>query len=194
MQANILFSLAKSIGETPGGLMRGLVKAGADVGPVVAAGMKEQREIQKLAKKEERAAMALDRAEKRGDADAIEKARDKYETIKADKEGRVISGEYSLAAARIAARPTTYEQLMSGLRQDKSYYKLVDGKPVFDVEKAYNTYQGTKSGNITEALMYQKYQDQIKNRLIDPSVTFEAWKLANGPEGSTAGWGNLDIK
>lgn len=195
MQANILFSLAKSIGETPGGLMRGLVKAGADVGPVVAAGMKEQREIQKLAKKEERAAMALDRAEKRGDADAIEKARDKYEQLKSDKEGRIISGEYSLAAARIGARPTTYEQLMKGLREDKNYYKLVDGKPVFDMEKAYNTFQGaSKSGNVTEALMYQKYQDQIKNRLIDPSVTFEAWKLTNAPEASTAGWGNLDIK
>lgn len=191
MQANILFSLAKSIGETPGGLMRGLVKAGADVGPVVAAGMKEQREIERLSKKEERAAMALDRAEKRGDADAIEKARDKYEQIKADKEGRIISGEYSLAAARIASKPTTYEQLIEGLKKDKSYYKMVDGKPVFDLEKAYGTYQGTKSGNISDALMYQKYQDQIKNRLIDPSVTFEAWKLTNGPEASTAGWGNL---
>lgn len=191
MQANILFSLAKSIGETPGGLMRGLVKAGADVGPVVAAGMKEQREIERLGKKEERAAMALDRAEKRGDADAIEKARDKYEQIKADKEGRIISGEYSLAAARIASRPTTYEQLMRGLKENKDYYKMVDGKPVFDIEKAYGVFQGTKSGNISEALMYQKYQDQIKNRLIDPSVTFEAWKLTNGPEASTAGWGNL---
>ena len=160
MQANILFSLAKSVGETPGGIMRGLTKGATEVGPAVMQGLKDQREIEKLNKKEERAMASLERAEKRGDTDAIEKARDKYEQIKADKEGRIISGEYSLAASRIASKPTTFEQVMSGLRGNKAYYKMVDGKPVFDTEKAYNTYLGTKSGaGISETTLLKEYND-----------------------------------
>jgi hypothetical protein len=160
MKANILFSLAKSVGETPGGIMRGLTKGATEVGPAVMQGLKDQREIEKLNKKEERAMASLERAEKRGDTDAIEKARDKYEQIKADKEGRIISGEYSLAASRIASKPTTFEQVMSGLRGNKAYYKMVDGKPVFDTEKAYNTYLGTKSGaGISETTLLKEYND-----------------------------------
>jgi len=160
MQANILFSLAKSVGETPGGIMRGLTKGATEVGPAVMQGLKDQREIEKLNKKEERAMASLERAEKRGDTDAIEKARDKYEQIKADKEGRIISGEYSLAASRIASKPTTFEQVMSGLRGNKAYYKMVDGKPVFDTEKAYNTYLGSKSGaGVSETTLLKEYND-----------------------------------
>ena len=161
MQANILFSLAKSVGETPGGIMRGLTKGATEVGPAVMQGLKDQREIEKLNKKEERAMTALDRAEKRGDTDAIEKARDKYEQIKADKEGRVISGEYSLAGSRIAAsKPSTYESLIGDLRKNKAYYKMVDGKPVFDVEKAYNTYLGSKSGaGVSDTTLLKEYND-----------------------------------
>lgn len=161
MQANILFSLAKSVGETPGGIMRGLTKGATEVGPAVMQGLKDQRDIEKLNKKEERAMTALERAEKRGDTDAIEKARDKYEQIKADKEGRIISGEYSLAGSRIAAsKPTTYESVISELKKDKRYYKMVDGKPVFDIEKAYNTYLGSKSGaGVSDTTLLKEYND-----------------------------------
>ena len=161
MQANILFSLAKSVGETPGGIMRGLTKGATEVGPAVMQGLKDQRDIEKLNKKEERAMTALERAENRGDTDAIEKARDKYEQIKADKEGRIISGEYSLAGSRIAAsRPTTYESVISELKKDKRYYKMVDGKPVFDTEKAYNTYLGSKSGaGVSDTTLLKEYND-----------------------------------
>jgi hypothetical protein len=160
MQANILFSLAKSVGETPGGIMRGLTKGATEVGPAVMQGLKDQREIEKLNKKEERAMASLERAEKRGDTDAIEKARDKYQQIQAELEGRKISGEYSLAAARISSKPTTFEQVMSGLRGNKAYYKMVDGKPVFDTEKAYNTYLGSKSGaGVSETTLLKEYND-----------------------------------
>ena len=161
MQANILFSLAKSVGETPGGIMRGLTKGATEVGPAVMQGLKDQRDIEKLNKKEERAMTALERAENRGDTDAIEKARDKYEQIKADKEGRIISGEYSLAGSRIAAsKPTTYESVISELKKDKRYYKMVDGKPVFDIEKAYNTYLGSKSGaGVSDTTLLKEYND-----------------------------------
>ena len=103
MQSNILFSLAKSLGETPGGLMRGLVRGGIDAGPVVDAAMKEQKEIKKLSKKEERATIALQRAEKRGDVDAIEKAKSNRETIEAELQGKHITGGYGIQAANIAA-------------------------------------------------------------------------------------------
>jgi len=103
MQSNILFSLAKSLGETPGGLMRGLVRGGIDAGPVVDAAMKEQKEIKKLSKKEERATIALQRAEKRGDVDAIEKARSNREAVEAELQGKHITGGYGIQAANIAA-------------------------------------------------------------------------------------------
>jgi hypothetical protein len=103
MQSNILFSLAKSLGETPGGLIRGLVKGGIDAGPVVDAAMKEQKEIKKLSNKEERATTALQRAEKRGDVDAIEKAKSNRETIEAELQGKHITGGYGIKVANIAA-------------------------------------------------------------------------------------------
>ena len=37
---------------------------------------------------------------------------------------------------------------------------MVDGKPVFDTEKAYNTYLGTKSGaGISETTLLKEYND-----------------------------------
>jgi hypothetical protein len=197
MQANILFSLAKSVGETPGGIMRGLTKGATEVGPAVMQGLKDQREIEKLGKKEERAMAALERAEKRGDTDAIEKARDKHQQIQAELEGRKISGEYSLAAARISSRPTTYEQVMKGLRENKAYYKLVDGKPVFDTEKAYNTYLGTRSGGaLSETTLLKEYNDLVTQGRIDPAlVSFQSYKASVGGNAgaATAGWGDLQV-
>jgi hypothetical protein len=197
MQANILFSLAKSVGETPGGIMRGLTKGATEVGPAVMQGLKDQREIEKLGKKEERAMAALERAEKRGDTDAIEKARDKYQQIQAELEGRKISGEYSLAAARISSRPTTFEQVMSGLRGNKAYYKMVDGKPVFDTEKAYNTYLGSRSGGaLSETTLLKEYNDLVTQGRIDPAlVSFQSYKASVGSNAgaATAGWGDLQV-
>ena len=197
MQANILFSLAKSVGETPGGIMRGLTKGATEVGPAVMQGLKDQREIEKLGKKEERAMAALERAEKRGDTDAIEKARDKYQQIQAELEGRKISGEYSLAAARISSKPTTFEQVMSGLRGNKAYYKMVDGKPVFDTEKAYNTYLGTRSGGaLSETTLLKEYNDLVTQGRIDPAlVSFQSYKASVGSNAgaATAGWGDLQV-
>ena len=194
MQANILFSLAKSVGETPGGIMRGLTKGATEVGPAVMQGLKDQREIEKLNKKEERAMASLERAEKRGDTDAIEKARDKYEQIKADKEGRIISGEYSLAGSRIAAsKPTTFEQVMSGLRGNKAYYKMVDGKPVFDTEKAYNTYLGSKSGaGVSDTTLLKEYNDL--GGQSGTGMDWNTYKATFGTKGAaTTGWGDLQV-
>jgi hypothetical protein len=193
MQANILFSLAKSVGETPGGIMRGLTKGATEVGPAVMQGLKDQREIEKLNKKEERAMASLERAEKRGDTDAIEKARDKYEQIKADKEGRIISGEYSLAASRIASKPTTFEQVMSGLRKNKAYYKMVDGKPVFDTEKAYNTYLGSKSGaGVSETTLLKEYNDL--GGQSGTGMDWNTYRATFGTKGvATTGWGDLQV-
>ena len=159
MQSNILFSLAKSLGETPGGLMRGLVRGGIDAGPVVDAAMKEQKEIKKLSKKEERATIALQRAEKRGDVDAIEKAKSNREAVEAELQGKHITGGYGIQAANIAAAAKVTDKTIAN--RDRA---------VDNATKKADTI--AKNNNVTTAAEYDAiYQPILQQELAALGLT-----------------------
>jgi len=140
--------------------------------------------------------MALQRAEKRGDADAIEKAQEKYDTIQAELKGRQISGEYSLAAARIG-KDSDYKDFMNNARYSPKFNTIgPNGKPVFDFEKAHQAYfmakgtGGAKTGD-------QAYKDYLEGKMPDvPGGLTRNQFIQNywsGEAPSSSGWGDLQV-
>ena len=86
------------------------------------------------------------------------------------------SGAVQLKAASMSAgKQSDYEAYISRAEKDPSFYTKVDGKPVFDFQKAHNSYWSSRStsGGLDQYTLYKAYASGIDTL---PNETFEMYK------------------
>jgi hypothetical protein len=85
-----------------------------------------------------------------------------------------------------AGKQSDYEAYISRAEKDPSFYTKVDGKPVFDFQKAHNSYWSSRStsNDLSENTLWKSFSSGIDTL---PNETFEAYKARKlGSAGGTS--------
>ena len=150
------------------GAKMGLEQYGKDVKDIKAEQRLLRQADQKLAE-----AQYL---QQRGDAEGAMKKISERENLIQDYNKLQYSGAVQLKAAAMAAgKQSDYESFMSRAEKNPKFYNKVDGKPVFDFEKAHNAYWTSKStsGGLDMDSLWKSYAAGLDTL---PNETFEAYK------------------
>ena len=130
--------------------------------------------------------------QQRGDAEGAMKKISEREALIQDYNKLQYSGAVQLKAASMAAgKQSDYESYMSRAEKNPKFYTKVDGKPVFDFEKAHNAYWGSRStsGGLDMDSLWKSYSSGLDTL---PNETFEAYKVRK--LGSGAGTAKVPTK
>jgi len=169
------------------GAKMGLEQYGKDVKDIKAEQRLLRQADQKLAE-----AQYL---QQRGDAEGAMKKISERENLIQDYKKMQYSGAVSLQAARIA-KESDYKDYMARAERNPKFYTKVDGKPVFDFEKAHQSYwlsKGTGGAKTGE----QAYKDYLEGKMPNVPEGLKKDQFLKdywSSEGSsTAGWGDLTV-
>lgn len=161
------------------GAKMGLEQYGKDVKDIKAEQRLLRQADQKLAE-----AQYL---QQRGDAEGAMKKIAEREALVQDYNKLQYSGAIQLKAAEMAAgKKSDYESFMARAEKNPKFYSKVDGKPVFDFEKAHNAYWTSKStsGGLDLDSLWKSYAAGLDTL---PNETFEAYKTRKlGTAGGTS--------
>ena len=114
--------------------------------------------------------------QQRGDAEGAMKKISEREALIQDYNKLQYSGAVQLkAAAMSAGKQSDYESYMSRAEKNPKFYNKVDGKAVFDFEKAHNAYWGSRStsGGLDQDTLWKSYTSGLDTL---PNETFEMYK------------------
>lgn len=161
------------------GLETGVEQYGKDIKDIKAEDRLLKQADQKLAE-----AQYL---QQRGDAEGAMKKIAEREALIQDYKKMEYSGAVQLKAASMAAgKQSDYESFISRAEKNPKFYTKVDGKPVFDFEKAHNAYWTSKStsGGLDMDSLWKSYAAGLDTL---PNETFEAYKTRKlGSAGGTS--------
>ena len=166
----------------------------ADIAEGAEAGLEQYGKDTKDIKAEDRLLKQADRKlaeaqylQQRGDAEGAMKKISEREALIQDYDKLKYSGAVQLKAASMSAgKQSDYEAYISRAEKDPSFYTKVDGKPVFDFQKAHNSYWSSRStsGGLDQDTLYKAYASGIDTL---PNETFEAYKARKlGSAGGTS--------
>jgi hypothetical protein len=155
----------------------------ADIAEGAEAGLEQYGKDVKDIKAEDRLLKQADRKlaeaqylQQRGDAEGAMKKISEREAIIQDVRKMEYSGAVQLKAASMSAgKQSDYEAYISRAEKDPSFYTKVDGKPVFDFQKAHNSYWSSRStsGGLDQDTLYKAFASGIDTL---PNETFEMYK------------------
>ena len=155
----------------------------ADIAEGAEAGLEQYGKDTKDIKAEDRLLKQADRKlaeaqylQQRGDAEGAMKKISEREALIQDYDKLKYSGAVQLKAASMSAgKQSDYEAYISRAEKDPSFYTKVDGKPVFDFQKAHNSYWSSRStsNDLSENTLYKAFASGIDTL---PNETFEMYK------------------
>lgn len=160
------------------GAIQGAEQYGKDV--------KDIKAEQRLLKQADKKLAEAQYMQQRGDAEGAMKKISERENLIQDYNKLQYSGAVQLKAAGIAAgKQSDYENYMARAEKDPSFYTKVDGKPVFDFQKAHNSYWSSKStsGGLDMDSLWKSFASGIDTL---PNETFEAYKVRKLGSGAGA--------
>jgi hypothetical protein len=166
----------------------------ADIAEGAEAGLEQYGKDTKDIKAEDRLLKQADRKlaeaqylQQRGDAEGAMKKISEREALIQDYDKLKYSGAVQLKAASMSAgKQSDYEAYISRAEKDPSFYTKVDGKPVFDFQKAHNSYWSSRStsNDLSENTLWKSFSSGIDTL---PNETFEAYKARKlGSAGGTS--------
>jgi hypothetical protein len=155
----------------------------ADIAEGAEAGLEQYGKDVKDIKAEDRLLKQADRKlaeaqylQQRGDAEGAMKKISEREALIQDYDKLKYSGAVQLKAASMSAgKQSDYEAYISRAEKDPSFYTKVDGKPVFDFQKAHNSYWSSRStsGGLDQDTLWKSFSSGIDTL---PNETFEMYK------------------
>ena len=155
----------------------------ADIAEGAEAGLEQYGKDVKDIKAEDRLLKQADRKlaeaqylQQRGDAEGAMKKISEREALIQDYDKLKYSGAVQLKAASMSAgKQSDYEAYISRAEKDPSFYTKVDGKPVFDFQKAHNSYWSSRStsNDLSENTLWKSFSSGIDTL---PNETFEMYK------------------
>jgi hypothetical protein len=165
----------------------------ADIAEGAEAGLEQYGKDVKDIKAEDRLLKQADRKlaeaqylQQRGDAEGAMKKISEREALIQDYDKLKYSGAVQLKAASMSAgKQSDYEAYISRAEKDPSFYTKVDGKPVFDFQKAHNSYWSSRStsNDLSENTLWKSFSSGIDTL---PNETFEAYKARKLGSGAGA--------